>query len=121
GRVEVALVHRPKYDDWTLPKGKLDPGETFEAGALREVWEETGHHGELGPPVGEVTYLRRGREKVVRYWAMRAVRGAFVPGVEVDRLEWVTPEAARARLTYDRDRAVIDRFSAGLAEPAERG
>jgi len=120
GAIELAVVHRPKYDDWTLPKGKLNPGESFQAGALREVEEETGHRGDLGPEVGEVRYRKLGRDKVVRYWAMRVRGGAFVPGTEVDRLEWLTPEQARARLTYDRDREIIDRFSVVIAR-AEGG
>jgi 8-oxo-dGTP diphosphatase len=111
GGVEVALVHRPRYDDWSLPKGKLDPHETETAGALREVEEETGCRALLGADLDEVRYpLRDGREKVVRYYAMRALDGAFVPGREVDELRWVAPPQAVVLLTYDYDRQVLDRF-----------
>lgn len=110
GTVEVALVHRARYDDWSLPKGKLDHGETFAEAALREVEEETGHRGELGPELGDVRYVHRGRDKVVRYWAMRARDGAFLPGAEVDELRWLAAERAAAQLTYDRDRDVLARF-----------
>jgi len=88
--VEVALIHRPAYDDWTLPKGKLNPGETHEEAALREVKEETGLVCRLGDPAGQVEYRdRKGRPKVVRYWTMEPVGttgGEFVPNDEVDRL-----------------------------------
>jgi 8-oxo-dGTP diphosphatase len=102
---QVAIVHRPKYDDWTFPKGKLDPGESFEEAALREVEEETGLVCELGEELPSTTYTdNRGRDKVVRYWAMTPVAGEFDPNDEVDELRWVTPDEARERLTYDRDR-----------------
>ena len=110
GTVEVALVHRPRYDDWSLPKGKLDDGETFVAAALREVEEETGHRVELGVELGDVRYVHKGRDKVVRYWAMRALDGEFAADHEVDDIRWVTPEGAAALLTYDRDRDVLGRF-----------
>src|SRR6058998_3412885 len=88
----VAVVHRPKYDDWSLPKGKLDPGETSEAAALREVEEETGIRCSLGDELPPVTYAdRHGRAKVVRYWAMEPVSGEFVANAEVDEVRWVTP------------------------------
>src|SRR3954462_10731666 len=83
----VAVVQRPKYDDWSLPKGKLDPGEGFEEAALREVHEETGIEAELGPYLGETRYKdNKGRDKVVRYWAMEAGEGEFRPDDEVDEM-----------------------------------
>src|SRR5207248_4711797 len=90
GRVEVALVHRPKYDDWSLPKGKLDPGESFKEAAVREVEEETGLRVSVGREIGDTTYRdRNGRRKLVRYWLMTPLGGRFLPDQEVDRLEWL--------------------------------
>ncbi|MGH8892668.1 MAG: NUDIX hydrolase, partial [Actinomycetes bacterium] len=88
GAVEVALVHRPKYDDWSLPKGKLDDAEHPLACALREIAEETGFAAVPGRPLGELRYLAFGAPKRVRYWSCRAASGAFVPGREVDALAW---------------------------------
>lgn len=110
GRREVAVIHRPKYDDWTLAKGKLDPGETHSEAALREVAEETGFTAELGVEIGEVTYDHDGRPKRVRYWAMRALGGQFSPNAEVDELVWVETDAAFGLLTYERDRDILARF-----------
>lgn len=108
-RVEVLLVHRPRYDDWTFPKGKARPGETDEQAALREVEEETGYRCTLGPEIARTTYLdARGREKSVRYWVMTVDEGAFAPNDEVDVVVWLTPEHARERLSYDPDRTVLD-------------
>jgi 8-oxo-dGTP pyrophosphatase MutT (NUDIX family) len=107
-----AVIHRPKYDDWTLPKGKLDPGETHEQAAVREVHEETGWRAEVGVGLGEINYIHNGRPKIVLYWAMQAVDGRFEPNDEVDELRWMVPDLARALLTYDRDREVLDRFLA---------
>jgi 8-oxo-dGTP diphosphatase len=104
----VAIVHRPKYDDWTFPKGKLDRGESFEEAALREVREETGFECELGEELDSTHYHdRHGRPKVVRWWEMTVVGGEFEENDEVDELRWVTPDEARALLTYERDRGVI--------------
>ena len=104
----VAIVHRPKYDDWTLPKGKLDPGETFEQAALREVEEETGLRCSLGRFVGERTYNdRHGRLKLVRYWEMSPEGGEFAPNREVDELRWVTLAEAPAALSYELDRELL--------------
>jgi 8-oxo-dGTP pyrophosphatase MutT (NUDIX family)/phosphohistidine phosphatase SixA len=109
----VALVHRPRYDDWTLPKGKADRGEADDASALREVHEETGLRCELGPEVASVRYRDHyDRPKVVRYWLMYPSEGAFVPNDEVDRLRWVRPEEAVMLLTYGHDRDVIRRATA---------
>jgi 8-oxo-dGTP diphosphatase len=105
---QLALVHRPRYDDWTLPKGKLDPGESFEEAALREVAEETGLLCRLVHELPEVEYEVRGRPKVVRYWVMEVEdETPFVPGNEVDALRWVEPAEALPLLTYDRDRDIV--------------
>jgi 8-oxo-dGTP pyrophosphatase MutT (NUDIX family) len=104
----VLLVHRPRYDDWTFPKGKLDPGESFEDAALREVEEETGLRCSLGRELPAVRYRVGDRPKLVRYWLMTPQSKApFVPNDETDDLCWVTPGEARARLTYDHDREVL--------------
>ncbi|MFJ4851201.1 NUDIX hydrolase [Streptomyces sp. NPDC088733] len=116
GGLEIALVHRPKYDDWSLPKGKLKRGETAVDGARREVKEETGLDCVLGVPLPSSMYAVDGRPKVVRYWAAEAGAGAFVPNREVDRMIWLPPVAARHRLTHERDLPVVDAF---LRNPAE--
>ena len=104
----VALVHRPRYDDWTLPKGKLDKGESFEEAALREVDEETGLHARLVRELPSVSYEVRGRPKVVRYWLMEVESDeGFVANDEVDEVRWLEPAEALALLTYDRDREVL--------------
>jgi 8-oxo-dGTP diphosphatase len=111
--VEIAVVHRPRYDDWSLPKGKLDEGEGFEEAALREVWEETGMRCTLGREIGETHYEdRKGRPKVVRYWEMRDCDGEFRPNDEVDELRWVPIDDAKALLTYDFDRELVERVAA---------
>src|SRR5438270_1054903 len=109
--VEVALVHRPKYDDWSLPKGKLEPGEHPLVGAVREVWEETGHVGIPGRPVGEVRYVKDGDHKRVRYWAMSVESGSFHPNEEVDQLMWLPTKEAQRFLSPDRDRRVLVGFA----------
>jgi 8-oxo-dGTP diphosphatase len=104
----VAIVHRPKYDDWTLPKGKLDPGESFEEAALREVEEETGLRCRLGRQLPSSKYVDpKGRRKVVRYWQMEPLEGEFAPNKEVDELRWLEPAGARDLLSYERDREVL--------------
>ncbi|MFN2609082.1 MAG: NUDIX hydrolase [Acidimicrobiales bacterium] len=106
--VEVLLVHRPRYDDWSLPKGKLDDGEQFPAAALREVEEETGLRCALGREVAGTRYRdRHGRPKVVRYWEMRPVEGRFVPSDEVDEVRWLPLAGAAALLSYPRDADVL--------------
>ena len=107
----VAVVHRPRYDDWTLPKGKLDPGETFEQAALREVEEETGFACTLGRELDPVEYVDgKGRPKIVRYWKMDVVGGEFRANEEVDALRWLAPPDAVALLTYPRDRQLVERL-----------
>ena len=114
GRVEVAVVHRPRYDDWSLPKGKLDPGELHVVGALREVAEETGFAAVAGRTLGESRYrvLDRGRDvpKTVRGWALRAAGGEFVPGPEVDHLQWLDVPSALRRVTAGRDSGPLQLF-----------
>ena len=102
--VEVLLVHRPRYDDWTFPKGKMRPGEADDACALREVEEETGLRCELGEELAQTLYLdAAGRSKRVRYWRMRPVGGELAFRNEVDKALWVSPERARRVLSYERD------------------
>jgi 8-oxo-dGTP diphosphatase len=104
-----AVVHRPRCDDWSLPKGKLDPGETFEEAALREVWEETGLRAELVRELPHTTYTVRDRPKIVRYWLMSVASDeGFEPNDEVDELRWLPPAEAAAALTYGRDKAVVE-------------
>jgi phosphohistidine phosphatase SixA/8-oxo-dGTP pyrophosphatase MutT (NUDIX family) len=115
----VALVHRPRYDDWSFPKGKLDDGEDEAMAALREVEEETGLRCRLGPSVGAVTYRdRRGRAKVVRYFRMDADGGRFTPNHEVDDLRWVPIEDAVRLLSYAHDRSLLRQVLAGLPASA---
>jgi 8-oxo-dGTP diphosphatase len=104
----VAVVHRPKYDDWSLPKGKLERGETSEDAALREVLEETGLHCRLLDELDSVEYIDpKGRPKRVRYWRMEPVDGDFTPTNEIDGLRWLTPEEASEELTYPHDRSLV--------------
>lgn len=110
GKAEYLLIHRPAYDDWTLPKGKLDKGEPFLEGAIRETWEETGFKPEEPRLVGTVCYeTQNGNPKVVRWWVGEASAGEFVPNSEVDEVKWTTFKKARRRLTYRNDREVLDR------------
>jgi 8-oxo-dGTP diphosphatase len=108
GGVLVAVVHRPRYDDWSLPKGKLEDGEGFEAAALREVEEETGLRCELGEALEPARYRdRKGREKLVRYFWMTPIGGEFVASSEVDELRWVTRAEGLALLTHEHDRTLV--------------
>jgi 8-oxo-dGTP diphosphatase len=107
--LEVILVHRPRYDDWSLPKGKVDPGETDEEAALREVREEASVDARIGPELPTTTYLdRSGKHKRVRYWAMTVTGGDPAGANEVDEATWVPLPEARNRLTYPRDVVVLD-------------
>jgi len=102
---EVAVVHRPRYDDWSLPKGKLDEGEDFEQAALREVEEEIGLRCRLGAELTPVAYSdRKGRPKVVRYWLMEpGDEVTFTPNDEVDELRWLAPAESAGVLSYHAD------------------
>jgi 8-oxo-dGTP diphosphatase len=115
-RPRIALIHRPKYDDWSLPKGKLEPGESAAEAALREVAEETGLVCRLVAPLPTQHYLANGRPKEVRYWSAVPVSGEFQPNREVDRMKWLKPDKARAKLTHDRDRLLIDALLEQLVE-----
>ena len=109
GDVELVVVHRPRYDDWSLPKGKLDPGESWEDAALREVEEEVGLRCRLGPELESTSYRdTKARKKTVRYWAMELPEGRQpVEGDGVDELAWLTPNEADEKLSWGRDRAVL--------------
>ena len=107
GALEVAVAHRPRYDDWSLPKGKLDRGEHALDAAVREVGEETGLQVVVGRRGLRTSYPVADGSKQVDYWVMQAVGGTFEPNDEVDRLEWLPPDEAVARCTHDHDRAVI--------------
>lgn len=107
----VLLVHRPKYDDWSFPKGKCAVGESDETCALREVEEETGLRCDLLEEIGETRYRDgKGRRKVVRYWRMRPLAGAFVPHDEVDEIRWETSERAAQLLSWPRDLPLLERL-----------
>jgi EmrB/QacA subfamily drug resistance transporter len=114
GQVEIALVHRPKYGDWSLPKGKLEPGESFEEAAVREVQEETGMRCGLEHELGQAMYQDSdGRPKVVRYWKMTPLHGDFTPNHEVDQLEWHGLDEARRLLSYEFDRDLVGQLDGG--------
>ena len=110
--VDILLVHRPKYDDWTFPKGKAEAGETDEETALREVEEETGVRARLGAELPTVRYRDHlGRPKTVRYWTMTVESQApLADGDEVDATKWMAPDDARRALSYGRDLEVLDAF-----------
>jgi 8-oxo-dGTP diphosphatase len=106
--LEVLVVHRPQYGDWTFPKGKREPGETDEECALREVEEETGLVCELGPELPATRYVdAHGRSKLVRYWRMRPLSDELRLEHEADEARWLTPADAAPLLTYERDLAVL--------------
>ncbi|HKS44044.1 MAG TPA: NUDIX hydrolase [Amycolatopsis sp.] len=114
----IAVVHRPRYDDWSLPKGKLDSGETVPAAAIRELAEETGFRAVLGRRLRTVRYPVAAGTKTVEYFSAQAVEGAFHPNDEVDELRWLSPEDAKDLLSY---RADVDVLRAFTALPASLG
>jgi 8-oxo-dGTP pyrophosphatase MutT (NUDIX family) len=110
GSVELVVVHRPRYDDWSLPKGKLDAGESWEDAALREVEEEVGLRCRLGAELPPVAYRdNKGRAKAVRYWLMEPVDGSasFTPNQEVDEMRWLAVADAAQLLTYPHDAELV--------------
>ena len=110
---DVAVVHRPRYDDWSFPKGKLEPGETMPFAAVREVAEESGLDVHLGPILGDVSYAVPEGRKVVRYWSARVAKdNGFTPDAEVDELRWIPAGQAAEVLTYGHDLDVLQSFVA---------
>ena len=105
----IAVIHRPRYDDWSLPKGKLDPGESFEDAARREVEEETGVRARIVGELDPARYVdNKGRDKLVRWYRMDVVdAGPFAAGAEIDELRWLPADEARALVSYDHDRALL--------------
>lgn len=112
GEIEIGLIHRPRYDDWSFPKGKLEEGESHIACAFREVLEETGATASFGPELGQTTYQVEGFTKVVRYWVARASAANYgQPNpTEVDSVEWLSVSDARVKLSRDADRLILDAF-----------
>jgi 8-oxo-(d)GTP phosphatase len=115
--VEVAIVHRPRYDDWSIPKGKCAHGEPVVECAIREVFEETGYRVRMGRFLGEAHYMKKSggeeRPKIVYYWALRADGGLFSPTQEVDGLRWLPVDEARSMLSRSTDKEILDRFFKG--------
>ncbi len=112
GAIEVLVVHRPAYDDWSFPKGKLEPGETEQEAAIREVEEETGLRCTLGRELPTTSYRdARGRPKTVRYWLMTSADGRPAAANEVDQARFVSLDDAMALLTYSRDRTLLASLS----------
>jgi 8-oxo-dGTP diphosphatase len=115
GPVSILVVHRPRYDDWSLPKGKCDDGESDAECALREVQEETGLTCRLGPELPSTRYHdNKGRPKTVHYWAMEPLGGdsEFTPNAEIDEIRWLSAPEAVKLLSYDHDRPVVQAFEA---------
>ena len=111
-KIEIAVIHRPRYDDWSLPKGKLDPNETMIGCAYREVMEETGYTPVFGPEIGQVTYEVDGISKIVKYWSAQAIGEptGTTDLNEVDQLLWLSPPDAKKKLTLEDDKSLIDFF-----------
>jgi 8-oxo-dGTP diphosphatase len=113
---QVLVVHRPRYDDWDLPKGKLDPGESAVDCAVRETREESGYEGEILGELAPDRYRVRGRDKLVRWFLMRSTGGSFEPNDEVDRIRWLSPHEAREILSYGHARSLVDAVEVGHDE-----
>ena len=111
-KIELALIHRPRYDDWTFPKGKVDSGEELISCAYREIMEETSLEIELGPYLGEVQYESIDGPKSASYWAAKSLDNeiSFHANSEVDFLEWHEVDSARTKLTRDSDREILEKF-----------
>lgn len=106
--IEVLVVHRPRYDDWDLPKGKREPDESDLECAIRETEEETGFRGEVETELAADTYRVRDRDKIVRWFLMRCTDGSFEPNAEVDEIRWLAPSEARRILSYDHARSLVE-------------
>jgi 8-oxo-dGTP diphosphatase len=112
GVLEIAAIHRPRYDDWSLPKGKALPDESLLAAAVREVAEELGARVAVSRRLSDISYRIAAGRKTVSFWTMRFLGAVPTADDEVDEVEWLTPKAARKRLTYDLDRRVVSEFAA---------
>ncbi|KGA19093.1 hypothetical protein GM50_6595 [freshwater metagenome] len=112
-KIEIALVHRPRYDDWSLPKGKVEEKESHIACAYREVIEETGYTPEFGPEIGQATYKVEEGKKIVRYWSARATDATptAIDTTEIDEVLWLEVKEAKKKLTLEDDRAIVDFFT----------
>ncbi len=109
--LEIAVIHRPRYDDWSLPKGKVETGESHISAGHREIYEETGFESIFGPEIGTVVYKLEGAPKEVRYWAAQATVQTGKPDPEeVDQIEWLEPKRAKEKLSNKDDRAIVDFF-----------
>lgn len=115
--IEVAVIHRPNYDDWSLAKGKVDPGESIPTTAAREIWEETGYDIRLGKLIGKVTYPVLDRMKVVYYWTAQVLGGEFTPNDEVDELRWLSVDHACELLSYQVDTEVLAKAAKRFRTP----
>ena len=121
GGIDVLVVHRPKYEDWTFPKGKVEDGESVLECAIREVWEEAGATVAVGCYLGRISYHKQdGVLKAVDYWAMRAEDVSFEPSSEVDRIRWVRQPSLRDEVSYSTERTVVARLRNGWTGPADR-
>lgn len=117
--IRVACIHRPHYDDWSLAKGKVDPGESLIAAATREIEEETGYRVRLGKLIGKTVYPVKNTTKVVYYWTGEVIGGQFQPNDEVDELRWLSVAAAKELLSYNLDREVLAKAAKRFQKPAD--